>query len=427
MIYSIFVLIIFLIIFFYNHIFEKKKIKKIEGDFELKINLLDKNILKKDEILDNLNKEKNDFIKKISILETENDFFKKEIERFKKLDETESENRKNLFKNIAQEILNEKSKVFLNENKLNLDLILKPFSEKIEKFENVINSTNKEHIERTISLKTEIKKLSEITTQTNQDAVNLTKALKGDSKIQGNWGEFILESILEKSGLTKDREYFLQNSIKNEEGKLLRPDVIIKLPEEKHVIIDSKVSLLNYEQYINSDDKNFKQEQLKKHIDSIKNHVKDLSQKDYFKTYNINSLDFVLLFIPIESAFSLSLENNSNIFFEAYEKNIIIVSPTTLLATVRTISNIWQINYRILNEKKIINEVSEMYDKFVLLVEDLQKLGNRIKMSSESYEDVIKKISSGRGNLIRRIELIRQYAGIKNSKNIPIEILNQSD
>ena len=246
------------------------------------------------------------------------------------------------FKNLANEILDEKTKKFTDQNKTNLFDILNPLKEKISEFEKKVEQTNKESIERNSSLKEQISGLKELNKQITKEAENLTKALKGDSKTQGNWGEFILESILEKSGLVKGEQYEVQVSITSEEGKRLQPDVIVKLPEQKNIIIDSKVSLTAYEKYINSDDDREKELETKNHLLSIRTHIKGLSDKNYQGIYEIGSLDFVLLFMPIEPAFSLAVQNDAELFNDAYDKNIVIVSPSTLIATLRTIASIWR-------------------------------------------------------------------------------------
>lgn len=404
----------------------KKKLEEEKNNFIEQINIYKENheILQKS--FNSINEEKISLIKKVTQLETEKYFLNQEVEKLKTENINETESKKESFKNIAQEILDEKSKKFVYQNKLEIDSILRPLSEKILKFEETVSNTNKEHIERTASLKSEVKKLAEVSCQANEEANKLSRALKGDNKLQGNWGEFILESILEKSGLVRDREFFVQKSCKNEDGNLLRPDVIIKLPENKNIIIDSKVSLINYEKLVNTENKITQQEEAKKHVDSIRSHIFGLSAKDYPRIYEINSLDFVLLFIPIEPAFSIALNYNNKLFLEAYEKNIILVSPTTLLATLRTISNVWQVDYRINNQQKIAQQVGSMYDKFVAFVEDLQKLGGKLKMASNAYEDSMTKLVTGQGNLIRRAEQIKKY-GIQPKKDLPIEIVNKSD
>ncbi len=259
-----------------------------------------------------------------------------------------------------------------------------------------------------------------------KEANNLTRALKGDSKTQGNWGEFILESILEKSGLVKDREYTIQTSIKNDEGKLLRPDVIINLPENKSMVIDSKVSLTAYEQYVSSEDDAERIKYLSDHVVSVKNHMKRLSPKEYQNLYGLQSLDFVLMFIPIEPAFAAAVQSDSNIFYEAFEKNIVIVSPTTLLATLRTISSLWKQEKQNRNAIEIAKQSGELYDKFVGFMEDLVSIGNNLKQTKDNYDKAMNKLVEGRGNLVKRVENIKQL-GAKATKSLPNSLLDRAE
>ncbi|MEL6413069.1 MAG: DNA recombination protein RmuC, partial [Bacteroidota bacterium] len=240
------------------------------------------------------------------------------------------------FRNLANDLLEEKSKKFTDHNKLQLEGLLKPLGERIQEFEKQIVQTNKESIERNVALRTEIRRLNELNVQVTKEAENLAKAIKGDTKTQGNWGEFILESILEKSGLVKDREYLVQDSVVTAEGKRYQPDVVIKLPDGKHLVIDAKVSLVSYERFFNAAPAQDRDLALKGHIQSIRKHIKDLSEKNYQNLYNLQGLDFVLMFIPMEPAFSLAVQHDLRLFNDAYEKNIVIVSPSTLIATLRT-------------------------------------------------------------------------------------------
>lgn len=246
------------------------------------------------------------------------------------------------FKNLANEIFEEKSKKFTEQNKTNIHDLLNPLKEKIGEFQKKVEDSNKEGAERNASLVTQIKHLSDLNKQITKEAENLTKALKGDSKAQGNWGEVILERILEKSGLEKGREYETQVSETGDDGKRYQPDVVIRLPDNKHVIVDSKVSLTAYERFVNEENEADKLVQLKLHINSIKTHIKGLSEKSYQNLYGLDGLDFVLLFIPIEPAFTLAVQHDQDLFNDAYSRNIVIVSPTTLIATLRTIASIWK-------------------------------------------------------------------------------------
>jgi DNA recombination protein RmuC len=268
--------------------------------------------------------------------------------------------------------------------------------------------------------------LKDMNQQITQEAKNLTEALKGQSKTQGNWGEFILESILEKSGLVKGREYVVQESLTAESGKRFQPDVIIKLPENKNIVIDSKVSLVAYEKFISSDDENQKSLALREHINSIRSHIKNLNSKNYQNLYQLESLDFVLMFMPVEPAFALAVQNDQTIFNDAFEMNIVIVSPSTLLATLRTVSSIWRQEKQNRNAMEIAKQSGDMLDKFTSFVEDLISVGKSLVSTKDNYDRAMNKLTDGRGNLISRAEKIKQL-GAKASKSLPPNILNRAD
>ncbi len=330
------------------------------------------------------------------------------------------------FENLANKILDEKSTKFTEQNRQNLDQILKPLGEKIKDFEKKVEDVYVTDSKERASLVQQIKTLHELNQQMSKDATNLTNALKGESKTQGNWGEFILESLLEKSGLAKDREYFLQESITSGDGKRFQPDVVIKLPENKSVVIDSKVSLVAYEKFSSAENEDERFGAIKEHILSIKNHIKNLSSKNYQNLYSLDSLDFVLMFLPIEPAFSLALQNDNGLFQEAYDKNIVIVSPTTLLATLRTIASIWRQENQNKNAIEIARQSGALYDKFVGFVEDLQTIGSRIEQTQSAYSDAMKKLSTGRGNLLNSAEKIRKL-GAKASKTLPQTLIDDDE
>ena len=322
------------------------------------------------------------------------------------------------FENLANKILTEKSETFTKQNRENIDQILKPLGEKIKDFEKKVDDVYVTDSKERASLVQQIKTLHDLNQQMSKDATNLTNALKGETKTQGNWGEFILESLLEKSGLMKDREYFLQESITSQDGKRFQPDVIVKLPDNKSIVIDSKVSLVAYEKFSSADNENERLNSIKEHILSIRNHIKNLSGKNYQNLYEIDGLDFVLMFLPIEPAFSLALQNDSGLFQEAYDKNIVIVSPTTLLATLRTIASIWRQENQNKNALEIARQSGALYDKFVGFVEDLQTIGTRIEQTQNAYSDAMKKLSTGRGNLVNSVQKIKKL-GAKTSKSLP--------
>lgn len=329
------------------------------------------------------------------------------------------------FKNLANELLEEKSRKFTNQNKENLEAILKPLGERIQAFEKQVEHTNKEGLERTVALRTEIGRLYALNMQITKEAENLAKAIKGDTKAQGNWGEFILESILEKSGLVRDREYQIQASFVTEDGKRYQPDVIIKLPTEKHLIIDAKVSLVNYEQFFNSEQVEEKELQLKKHLLSVRRHISLLSEKNYQTEYSLHGLDFVLMFIPIEPAFSLIIQYDQAILNEAYEKNIVLVSPATLIATLRTIANIWRQEYQNQNALEIAQQSGALYDKFVGLIEDLKQVGKQLDVTQKSYVEAMKKLYDGKGNLVSRVEKIKML-GARATKSMDPQLLDRA-
>lgn len=329
------------------------------------------------------------------------------------------------FENLANRIFDEKGKKFTEQNKEKLSEILNPLKEKISDFEKKVEETNKESIKGHASLREQLQMLKDMNQQITQEAKNLTEALKGQSKTQGNWGEFILESILEKSGLVKGREYVVQESLTAESGKRFQPDVIIKLPENKSIVIDSKVSLVGYEKFVSSEDEHEKQLGLREHINSIRSHIKNLSGKNYQNLYQLESLDFVLMFMPIEPAFALAVQNDQTIFNDAFEMNIVIVSPSTLLATLRTISSIWRQENQNRNALEIARQAGSLYDKFVNFYNDLIDVGKKMDSAKDSYESAMKKIHDGRGNLISGVEKIKEL-GAKTSKSLPPTALNRA-
>jgi DNA recombination protein RmuC len=329
------------------------------------------------------------------------------------------------FKHLANEIFEEKGRKFAEQNKTNLGEILNPLKEKITDFEKKVEQSHKESLERNTAMREQLTNLKELNQQITKEAGNLTKALKGDSKTQGNWGEYILESILEKSGLVKGREYVVQESITTEEGKRLQPDVVIKLPDNKNIIIDSKVSLIAYDRFISAEDDVERAANLKLHIQSLRQHIRGLSDKNYQKLYSIGSLDFVLLFIPIEPAFSAAAQHDTEIFNDAFEKNIVIVSPSTLIATLRTIASIWKQEHQNKNTMEIARQATALYEKFVGFTNDLIELGNQLRRTQTSYEGAMNKLSTGSGNLVRRVEEFKKL-GIQPSKPIDQRLLDKA-
>lgn len=328
------------------------------------------------------------------------------------------------FEVLANKILEDKSKKFTDLNKTTIGDMLNPLKEKISDFEKKVELSHKENIERNSALREQLINLKELNQQITKEAGNLTKALKGDTKAQGNWGEYILESILEKSGLVKGREYVMQESLTSEDGRRLQPDVVIKLPDNKNLIIDSKVSLIAYERFVNAEEDE-KPAYLKQHIQSLRTHIKGLSEKNYQKLYSIGSLDFVLLFVPIEPAFSTAAQHDREIFTDAFEKNIVIVSPSTLIATLRTIASIWKQEYQNKNTMEIARQATALYEKFKGFTDDLIELGLQLKRSQTAYEGAMNKLSTGTGNLVRRVEEFKKL-GIQPSKNIDQRLIDRS-
>jgi DNA recombination protein RmuC len=326
------------------------------------------------------------------------------------------------FENIATKILKERSAEFSESNHKNLSEILNPLKEKIQLFEKKVDETYDKELRDKISLKEEVRKLTELNARVSEEANNLTKALKGDVKKQGNWGEVILERVLERSGLTRGQEYEREEVIEGVENQTQRPDIIIHLPENKHIVIDSKVSLIAYERMISEENDERKEKFLKEHIASMRSHVKLLSEKNYQNAFNINTPDFVLMFLPIEPSFSVAVQHDAELFSYAFDRKIVIVSPTTLLATLRTIASIWKQENQTKNAQEIARLSGMLYDKFVGFSEDLSKIKLNIDRASGAYDDAIKKLKSGNGNIIRTAEKIKEL-GAKTNKSLPSELI----
>ena len=328
------------------------------------------------------------------------------------------------FQNVANKLLDEKSQKFVETNRANLDVLLNPLKENIKAFEEKVDKVyNMEAAERN-TLKGVITQLMELNQLISNEAQNLTKALKGDNKKQGNWGEVILERVLERSGLVRDQEYRMQTSFTGADGNRLQPDVIIDLPDEKHLIIDSKVSLIAYERLVNCETEDERKLFSKAHVESIRNHVNGLSAKNYHDLYQINSPDFVLLFIPIESSFSFAVQIDAELFSDAWDKRVVIVSPSTLLATLRTIASIWKQERQNRNVLEIARLSGSKYDKFVGFVGDMESIGKNIKQSQSAYDNAISKLTDGNGNLTKTAEKIKSL-GAKANKQIDQKYLSE--
>lgn len=328
------------------------------------------------------------------------------------------------FELVANRILSEKSALFTEKNERNLSQILNPLKENLKNFEDKVDRVYNEESKDRNSLKGAVDLLIYQSKQIQDEANNLSKALKGDNKKQGNWGEIILERVLERSGLLKNQEYRLQASFVNDQGQRLQPDAIIDLPDDKNLVIDSKVSLIAYEQWINTDSEEEKGIFAKQHLQSVKNHIIGLSAKNYCDLYQINSPDFVLLFIPIESSFSMSISMDNDLFNFAWERRVVLVSPSTLLATLRTIAGLWKQEKQTRNVIAIAREAGLLYDKFVGFMEDMDKVEKQINLLSKTHEEARKKLDSGRGNMVSKIEKLKKL-GAKTTKNLDSTLVDK--
>ena len=331
------------------------------------------------------------------------------------LEERQSE-MKQSFEHIALEVLSEKRADQRKREQEDLKLLLEPFSEHIKSFQERVETLYMQENRERFSLAREIQSLKSLNERISQDAINLTNALKGDNKTQGNWGEMILQKVLETSGLTEGREYEAQKGYGDGEGRVLKPDIVVHLPHDKDIVIDSKVSLKAYESYINAQSDDERQRHLKAHLDSLYLHINQLSRKNYEALEGIRTLDFVLLFIPIEAAFMTALDADTELYEKAYRQNIILVSPTTLLAVLRTIEHAWRYEYQNSNAQKIAKKAGDLYEKFALFMESMQEIDDALKKASSAYERAHKRLSSGKGNLIARAEELKRMEGIAQTK-----------
>jgi DNA recombination protein RmuC len=412
---------------------EKTIVEKEKSTLEERVALLlqskdmvEDNYIELQKELKNNQQEKEQLITISSRQESENINLQLKLDEHKSEVEKLQEKFTNDFEVLANKILEEKSNKFTEQNKENLKIILNPLQEKIKVFEDKVDQTHKESIDYHAALRQQIIGLKEMNLQMSKETINLTKALKGDTKTQGNWGELVLERVLEKSGLEKDREYYVQQSFTNDDGKRILPDVVIHLPDDKKMIVDSKVSLTAYEQYVNEDDETLKAQFLKEHVASLKRHVDQLSEKKYEDIYKIESPDFVLLFIPIEPAFAVAINADNHLYNKAFEKNIVIVTPTTLLATLRTIDSMWNNEKQQKNAIEIARQAGALYDKFQSLLGDLVSIGKRIDESKKEYSSAMNKLFDGRGNLISSVEKLKKM-GAKAKKAIPENIIKRAN
>jgi len=331
----------------------------------------------------------------------------------------------NEFRLLANQIFEEKGKAFSEKNQSSLDEILKPVQSDLKAFRDRIETVHKEDIEARGSLKEQLLNLQSLNKQMNDEARNLTRALKGDKKMQGDWGELILETVLEQSGLRKGKEYKTQGGFRDEGGNLRKPDVILNLPDGKHMVIDSKVSLLAYNEFMNAEDESVRERALAAHVQSIRNHIDDLSSKDYSSLIGLKSPDFVFMFMPIEAAFMAAFQTDEKLFSKAFDRNIVVVTPTTLLATLRTVENIWRYERQNENAKRIADKAGSVYDKLRGFLEDFEKIGSQLATVQKSYDGALNKLTHGQGNLVRQAQGFVEL-GVKVKKQLPKNILDEA-
>jgi DNA recombination protein RmuC len=402
------------------------QIEQLKIQFQTERNQFEKSLLQLSSEKENLQKEKESLA--IHLAKKENDFdnlLERNKEQKQEVEQLQEKFTKE-FENLANKILEEKTVKFTEQNKENLKNILSPLQDRIQLFEKKVEDTHKESIDYHAALRQQILGLREMNEQMSKETINLTKALKGDSKMQGNWGELVLERVLEKSGLEKDREYFVQQSHTTEDGNRVFPDVIINLPDGKKMIIDSKVTLTAYERFINEEDDSLKNQHLKEHVVSINRHVEQLGNKNYQDLYQMESPDFVLLFIPIESAFAVALNEDTTLYNKAFEKNIVIVTPSTLLATLRTIDSMWTNQKQQENAIEIARQAGALYDKFEGFVADLIKIGKKMDEAKIEYGNAMNKLVDGKGNLVNSVEKLKKM-GAKAKKSLPEAVLKRAE
>jgi DNA recombination protein RmuC len=384
---------------------EKSSLKNSLADKEKQINILTASVSEKDANLRNLREKL--------------DEQKADLERMQEMLKTE-------FKNLANEILEEKSRKFTEQNREKLDELLKPFNENLKDFRKKVEDTHLEGEKGRASLFTKIKELEELNIRISDEAHALTRALKGESKTQGNWGEMILETILEKSGLVRDREFFKQSSFISVEGKRLQPDFIVKYPGDRSIVIDAKVSLTAYEKYCDTEEGKEKDSWLKAHLVSVKNHINELTGKSYQDLYKISTLDFVMMFMPVEPAYLVAIQSDPDLWSYAYERRILMISPTNLIASLKMIESMWRQEYQNRNVMEIAAQGGALFDDFVLLSERLLKLGKKLDDAKDHYDETIKKLSTGKGNLVGRVNKLKAL-GVRTKKMLPDELFGDDE
>ncbi|PLX05548.1 MAG: DNA recombination protein RmuC [Marinilabiliales bacterium] len=372
--------------------------------------------------LEKLNADNQNIERELIIHKEENKSLSEKLETERKQLNDIQEKFKAEFENLAHKILQSNTKEFSTASLKNLSDVLSPLKEKLNSFEKKVEDTYEKGLKDQSSLKAELLRLHELSMKLDEDAQNLTRALKSDTKKQGNWGEIILERVLERSGLSKDQEYFIQHTAHDETGRVFRPDVVVKLPDDKHIVIDSKVSLTAYTQYVSEDEETKKEVALKLHLNSIKKHIKELSSKSYDSLSEFNSPDFVLMFMPIEPAFALAVQTDPELFNYAWKERVVIVSPTTLLATLRTVASIWKYEKQNQNALEIAERGGRLYDKFVNFIKDMESIGLNLNRATKAYDDANKKLSSGSGNILRQVEQLKKM-GVNTKANLPDKYL----
>ncbi len=330
------------------------------------------------------------------------------------------------FENLANRIFDQKSERFSQQSKTSLDSLLNPFRDQLQDFRKRVEDVYTTETRDRQALRSEIKSLQDLNRQITEEAANLTKALKGDKKVQGNWGELILERVLERSGLRKGIEYETQGSYRDNDNQLLRPDVIVHLPDQRNLVVDSKVSLVAYQQWVNAEDDEAREQALKQHVEAVRNHIRTLSEKDYSQLNGLHSPDFVLLFMPIEPAFVAAFQQDDNLFAEAFERKIIVVTPTTLLATLRTIENIWRYERQSQNARRIADRAGAVYDKLRVFVEAMERLGSQLHTAQGTYDNAMNTLTRGRGNLISQANRFVEL-GVRVKKELPKSIVEQAE
>ena len=373
--------------------------------------------LKKSEVI--LNEKISNLNSKTSSLETEKQLLEQQLNTLKEYVDEVKKQTKLEFENLASQVLDAKTKTFTESTEKSLETLLKPLRERIQTFEKTVDEKYNNESKERHALKSEIEKLTTLNDKMALETSSLTQALRGDSKVQGDWGELVLERILEASGLREDHEYSLQKSHDNYDGDRFRPDVIINLPENKHIIVDSKVSLKAYDLYRSSDDKQFQSKNISDHIKSIEKHIDDLGSKHYAKLKGVNSPEFVFMFIPIEPAYLLAMQRNHDLSTKAWKKGVAIVTATTLLTSLKTVASIWKLEKQNKNALKIANEGAKLYDKFVGFLDDFEKIGKTFEIGQKQHSDAMSKLKDGPGNVFRKMEHLKELGAAPNKKIKP--------